>query len=207
MLQVYMFLNPPIATVTILPKSQTVTLTRTLQLGRLLNPITISQSQTAPTTGKGHQDARSAIGYVTFYNGQFQSVTVVAGTILTGSSGIQIITDQDAPIPANPPIFEQTTVSAHAESVGSKGNIPAYDINEACCATSVLAKNINPFAGGQDERDFSTVSIQDVNKLSTPLKTALAQSMQGALQGQVNPNEQRQILPCTPTVASDHQIG
>src|SRR6266567_7304479 len=47
--QVYLLLNPPVATVTIIPKSQTVTLNSTLQLGRLLNPITISQSLTVPT--------------------------------------------------------------------------------------------------------------------------------------------------------------
>jgi hypothetical protein len=51
---------PPTVTVTIMPTSQTLSLTGTFQLGRLLQPITISQSQTVPTTGKGHQDARSA---------------------------------------------------------------------------------------------------------------------------------------------------
>src|SRR5438034_963382 len=61
--QAYEILNPPIATVTIIPKSQTVSLTGTVQLGRLLNPITLSQSQTVPTTGKGHQEARSATGF------------------------------------------------------------------------------------------------------------------------------------------------
>src|SRR6266566_4147250 len=38
--QFYMILNPPLATITIIPKSQTVTLNVTLQLGRLLQPIT-----------------------------------------------------------------------------------------------------------------------------------------------------------------------
>ena len=39
------------------------------------------------------------------------------------------------------------------------------------------------------------------------LKTTLAQSIQGALQGQLHPNEQLGTLPCTPTVTSDHQPG
>src|SRR5258708_2035245 len=69
---------PPIATVTIIPKSQTVTLTGTLQLGRLLHPINIRESQTVPTTGKGHQDAKSATGYITFFNGLFTSQTMQA---------------------------------------------------------------------------------------------------------------------------------
>src|SRR2546423_15308488 len=141
-------------------------------MGRLLNPITLSQSATAGTTGKGHQDSTKATGTITVYNGQFTSQTIQAGTILTGADGVQIITDQDAPIPAaNPPIFGQVTVSAHAVQAGSKGNIPAYDINSACCFASVLAKNPDNFTGGQDERNFPTVAKADIASTATPLKT------------------------------------
>jgi VCBS repeat-containing protein len=70
----------------------------------------------------------------------------------------------------------------------------------------VFVKN-NQFTGGQDERDFQTVSKSDINSIATLLKTAVAQSMQGALQGQAEPNEQLYILPNRPTVTSDHQIG
>lgn len=200
--------NPPVAIVTIIPTSQLVTLSGTVQLGRLINPITISQSQTTATTGKGHQDARSATGYLTFYNGQFQRVTIAAGTVLTGASGIQVVTDQDAMIPAgNPPSYGQVSVSAHAVSPGGKGNIPAYDINQACCASSVLAKNVQPFTGGQDEREFQTVAQSDIATTATPLETAVTQSVNGALQGQLQPQEQVFILPCRPSVISDHQIG
>jgi hypothetical protein len=206
--QVYLIFNPPIATITIIPKSQQVTLNGTLQLGRLLQPITISQTSTTATTGRGHQDAKAATGYITFYNGQFQSVIVAAGTILTGADGVQIVTDQEAVIPAgNPPSYGQITVSAHAINPGRKGNIPAYDINEACCAQSVLVKNIIPFTDGQDERNFQTVAKHDIASIATPLKATVMQSMRGALQGQVQPQEQLFILPCTPTVTSDHSIG
>jgi VCBS repeat-containing protein len=206
--QLYCIANPPIATITIMPKSQTVTLSGTLQLGRVLPPLTLSQSQTAPTTGKGHQDAKQAQGAITFYNGLFTSQTISQGTILTGTSGIQVVTDQDASIPAaNPPIFGQVTISAHAINAGVSGNIPPYDINQACCANAVLAKNTTPFHGGQDERNFQTVAKADLATTASPLKTAVAQSMRGALQGQVQANEQLQMLPCTPTVSSDHQSG
>jgi hypothetical protein len=147
--QVYCMVNPPIATVTIIPKAQTVTLSGTMQLGRMLPALTISQSQTTPATGHDHQIATAATGYLTFYNGQFQSVTIAAGTIFTGSSGIPIIIDQDATIPAaNPPSFGQVTIAAHAINAGVSGKIPSYDINQACCATSVLVKNTQPFTGG-----------------------------------------------------------
>jgi hypothetical protein len=208
--QVYALLNPPIATITIIPKTKTVTFSGTLQLGRLLHPITIKESQTVSTTGKGHQDARSAIGYITFYNGEFQSVTIPAGKALTGSSGVTVITDQDAVIPAanlDPPTFGQVKVSAHAVNPGQSGNIAAYDINSPCCFASVISKNPENFTGGLDERNYQTVAKSDIDTTASPLKIAVEQSMQGALQGQVKPPEQLQILPCSSTISPDHKAG
>jgi len=207
-LQLYLVFNPSTASVTLVPRSQTVTLTGSLQLGRLLNPLTLRQSQTVPTTGKGHQDAKLAQGTITFYNGQFASVFVPAGTKLIGARGIRIITNQDATIPsANPPVFGQATIAAHAIQPGRTGNIPAYDISVACCAVSVLAKNIHPFIGGQDARDFSTVRKQDIHTPAAQLLSQLNPSMHGALLGQLSPLEQLQLLPCRPTVTSDHPVG
>jgi hypothetical protein len=113
-----------------------------------------------------------------------------------------------ANIPAgNPPSYGQTTVSAHALVSGVKGNVPAYDINQACCAVSVLAKNTQPFTGGQNQRNFQSVAKSDIGTAASPLKTTLAQSVSGAFQGQLKPNEQLYLLPCAPTVISDHQPG
>jgi Baseplate J-like protein len=207
-LQLSLAFHPFIATITILPKSQQVTLSETLQLGRLLHPVTLSESQTVNTTGTGHQDAREAHGFITFYNGEFTSVTVSAGTVLTGADGVQIVTDQDATIPAaNPPVFGHVTLSAHAAQPGRKGNIPAYDISHACCAPSVLAKNSSSFSGGQDERNFQAVAQADIENAASTLKTTLAARSNGALQGQLQPGEQVATLPCSPTVSPDHQVG
>lgn len=205
--QLYLIINPYTVTVSLLAKSQQVTLTGTLNLGRALNPITLSQSSTANTTGKGHQDARSAVGYITFYNGQLQSVFVPAGTILTGSSGVQIVIDQDANISAaNPPTWGITTVPAHAVSKGSRGNISAYDINQGCC-NGVKAVNQASFSGGQDERNFQSVAKSDIESAAAPLKSDLAASLQGALEGQLKQGEELQSLPCNPSVTSDHAVG
>lgn len=206
--QLYCMFNPPTATVTIIPQSQHVSLTGTLQLGRLISPITISQTAMIPTTGKGHQDAKSATGYITLYNGLFASQTIAQGTILTGLDGVEVITDQDTTIPAgNPPSYGQISVQAHTLLSGSRGNIPAYDINQRCCASAVLTKNMQPFTGGQNARNFSTVGSQDITRVSTSLKTIVAQSVNGAFQGQRQPDEKLFMLPCTPTVTSDHAIG
>src|SRR5260370_30876509 len=101
--QLYFMINPFTVTVTLLAKSQQESFTGTLQLGRVISPLTLSQSQTAPTTGHGHQDAKAATGSITFLNGQFTQVTVPAGTPLTGKTAEQIETDPDAVIAAPPP--------------------------------------------------------------------------------------------------------
>src|SRR5260370_35371702 len=95
MFQFYMLFNPLTVSVTLAARSQQVSLTGTLQLGRVLNPITLSQSQTVPTTGHGHQDAKQATGYITFYNGQLTSVFIPAATTLTGNNRVHIITAPD----------------------------------------------------------------------------------------------------------------
>ena len=208
---VYFILNPYTVTVTLYTRSQQEAITGTLQLGRMISPLTLSQSQTVPTTGHGHQDARSATGSITFYNGQLSQQFVPAGTILTSASGIQIATDQDATIPAadltaNPPIIGQVTVSAHAVNSGSAGNIQAYSINEPCCS-SVVAKNTAPFQGGQDERDYRTVTKTDMTNAATPLKTTLDTSMNDTLTRQLKSGEALTSQHCTQTVSADHQPG
>jgi len=206
-LQLHFILNPPIATIILIPKSQTISLNVTVRLGRVIPPTTLSQEKTVPTTGHGHQDARAATGTVTFYNGSNTPQTVTAGTVFTGNDGIQVATDTDATIPAaNPPVFGQATVPAHALTANAKGNIQAYDINLAV-SSDLTVKNLSNFSGGQDARDFQTVTKQDIANAATPLKTTLAQSMQGALTGQTKSGEALVTPTCTPTISADHQVG
>ncbi len=207
-LQTHLILNPPIAQITIIPKSAQVSLSTTLSIGRVLAPLTLSQSATASASGRGHQDPKQAQGSITFYNGQLNNVFIPAGTQFTGNDGTQIVTDQDANIPsASPPTEGQVTVPAHAINAGTQGNIPARDINTACCATAVLAINLTPFHGGADERDFHFVTKSDIENAAIPLKSALTQSVTAALKTQLRTQEQLQILPCTPQVSADHNVN
>lgn len=205
--QFYCIVNPPVATITIIPKSQTVTLTGTLQLGRALQPLTLSQSQTTATTGKGHQDAKEATGYITFYNGQQTEQTIAYGTVFTGNDGVSIETTQSATIPPGNPStgYGTATVTAQALQAGSNGNIQAGDVNTPI-AVAVFAKNTQ-FTGGQDERDFQAVAKKNIDTISTPLKIAVTKSVAGAFQGQLKQGEALYLLPCSPTVTSDHAIG
>src|SRR6266699_3935027 len=133
----------PTATVTIIPVERTIILTTAIQVhGRQLPPLTLMQSMSDLATGKRHQDPAKAAGTITFYNGLLTSQTIAGGTILTGSDGTQVVTDQPATIPAaNPPLEGQISIPAHALLVGGEGNILAYEVNTACCAPSVVAKN------------------------------------------------------------------
>src|SRR5437764_796359 len=60
--------------------------------GRALSSVSMNQARTVPTTGRGHQDATSAHGRVTFYNAAPYAQTVAAGTLLTGTDGGEIVT-------------------------------------------------------------------------------------------------------------------
>ena len=205
-------LMTPTATIAITPEVRTVRLQSTVTLGKLLSPITLTESQTIPTTGHGHQDAWAATGTLTFYNGELQSVTVAAGTILTGQDGVQIATTQAEVIPAadpttTPPTFRQVTVAAQAAQVGARGNIAAFDVSGTCCAASVLVKNLAPFTQGQDARDFLLVTKADRDSAAATLQAKVTGSMTAALQGQLLPGQVLHPLPCSPAIAADHGVG
>jgi len=199
----------PTVTITIYPKMEQITTTQNVQLpARLLVPLTLSESKTIPTTGIGHQNATQARGSITFYNGLFTSQTIVAGTILTASDGEHILTDQTASIPAaNPPGLGQTSILAHAIDTGVQGNIPAYTINQLCCATAVKAVNMTTFTGGADQRYFKVVTQHDIDGVSQPLTKTLIASILAALSAQLTTAEA--LIPplCSEHVSPDHRVG
>ncbi len=209
----------PDATITLVPTTQQIRTTQTITVttgqatgiqlqGRTLAAITMNQARSVATTGKGHQDAKAGHGYITFYNAATYPQTVTAGTILTGADGIQVITEQDANIPAaSYPTFGQTTVPALSASTGPGGNIRAGDIYGPCCRLNVSAVT-TVFSGGQEARDYQTVTPQDITTVAASLKTSLNQSVQAALQTQVHSDETLITpLPCQQNVKPDHHPG
>jgi hypothetical protein len=215
----------PVATVTIIPTSETFIVTRQLAIttttsgapststmttipGRLLPTLAASQQKTVQTTGAGHSDAQAAHGVITFYNAALFAQTIPAGTLLTGADGVEVVTDTDAVIPAGSlSVNGQVTVSAHAVTVGPRGNISAGDIYGPCCRQNVMAAN-SAFSGGALARDYRVVSQQDLQGAAQSLTSALSKSMQAAEENQVNQGETL-ITPllCTTTTSSDHQAG
>jgi len=176
---------------------------------RLLSVKSDPFSQTVPTTGQGHTQARQAQGTLTFYNAAPYSQTVSAGTVLTGGDGVQIVTDQPAYVPAsNLPLVGIVTVAAHAVQVGPQGNISPLDLDGLCCVAGISVKNTGAFSGGQHARDYSTVAPQDVDGVAGPHGSTLTQQAQARLQGQVYHNEQLAgPAQCHPAVSTDHPVG
>ncbi|HLI09118.1 MAG TPA: baseplate J/gp47 family protein [Ktedonobacteraceae bacterium] len=211
----------PSATVTIIPTSMQITTTRAVSIvasnvnaaqqqipGRLLETITLSQAKTVPATGTGHQQARAAQGFITFYNALPAPQTIPAGELLTGADGVEVVTLQDAVIPAGTLATNgQVTVAAQAVNAGPQGNIAAGEIYGKCCRDDVFVSN-GPFRGGQNARSYQMVTQQDIDSVVLTLKTSLDQRVQAALSQQVQPNETLVTpVPCSSRVAPDHQAG
>jgi hypothetical protein len=197
----------PTATITLLPDVRSIRVRSSATLGTLLAPITLSESQTVPTTGHGHQNARAATGTLTFYNGLSTVQSLLAGTVIVGQDGTRVATDAAVTIaPANPPSLGAASIMAQAVKTGAAGNIPAGEINTAL-STGVYVKNLAPFTGGQDARDFQIVTRQDQDSTAALLQQKVTASMNAALQEQLLPGQALQTIPCSPTTTTDPAVG
>ncbi|GHO55306.1 hypothetical protein [Ktedonobacter robiniae] len=176
--------------------------------GRVLPTVTMSQARAVATTGKAHQDAQAAHGYITFYNSATYAQTIPAGTLVTSAHGVQVITDQDVTIgAASYPTFGQASVSAHATQAGPVGNMKAGAIYGPCCRVNISAVN-GAFSGGQEARDYQTATQHDIATAGASLKASLDQSITAALQTQVQSTETLVTpLHCQPKTSADRQPG
>jgi hypothetical protein len=220
----YVFaLLAPTAIVTIVPVSTAISTTATLHVvtgsanpttatphlsGLVLASVTMNRAQTIPTTGMTHQEARAGTGRITFYNAAPYVQTIPAGTLMTGADGVQVVTDEDAVIPAvSYPTLGQATVSAHATITGPLSNIGARDLYGPCCRLNVSAVN-SAFGGGQNARTYQTVSQEDRKTVTSSLKASLDASTQAALQAQVHTDETLLTpLACQEHTTADHEVG
>ena len=215
-------LVPPTATITIVPVATPISNTMLVTVvtgtpsfaqhevqGRLLSSLAMSQASTVPTTGTGTQEARAAQGTVTLYNAALSAQVIPAGTLLTGTDGVEVVTEQEAALPAGSlSLNGQVSVLAHASVSGPTGNIRAGDLYGPCCRANVFVQNSAAFTGGQDARSFPMVTQQDIDQAVSMLKASLASSVQAAVQAQVRPGEHVITpVPCTPVVTPNHRAG
>jgi hypothetical protein len=195
----------PTVTIDVVPVTKHIAFTTQLSIAtRVLAPVTLAKSDTVPTTGKGHQDAKAASGILTFYNGQAIAQTIPIGSVLTGTDGSKVSTDQAITIPpGNPPTYGQTSVTAHALVPGSAGNLAAGDINTTI-ALAVFVKN-GTFVGGQNQRDYRAVAQSDQDRLTVQLRNMLAQAIPQTFPLAVG--EQALPTDCAFKVSPNHQVG
>jgi hypothetical protein len=198
----------PVATITLIPAVRTVTSTTTVTIqGRALASFTLTQARTEQTSGTGEQEARKARGTVTFYNALPAAQTVPAGTLLTGGDGIQVVTEQDAVIPAgNLATNGRASVSAHSVQTGPQGNIAAGDIYGACCRANVFVSN-GPFIGGQNARRYPIVTQSDLDHAISALQASMTHSINVTFQAQVQPGEAVTPPTCQMKTVTDHKVG
>ena len=85
-------------------------------------------------------------------------------------------------------------------TLGNIGNISAVDINEACCATSVIAQN-DQFHGGHDAYTYTYLSEKDVQNAKNPLLPTLQSQTLSILPiPQINPT-------CSTGTTSSPRVG
>ena len=203
---IYLAITCPHTLIILYTKAIPASITATLDVPtRTLAPVTITRSATAPTTGKGHQDARAATGFVIFYNGLSIVQNVPSGTVFTGRDGERIRTDQTVSIPPNaPPEDGYVTVTAHALTPGVKGNIAADDVALAL-SSSLTVKNLSAFTGGRDTRTFRAVAAKDLQTLTSTLNETVAQAFPTAFP--LQPGEAAIPTYCMSKTTPTHQIG
>jgi hypothetical protein len=105
-------------------------------------------------------------------------------------------------------------VGPHANPAGSKGNVPALDINGAfcypnCATGSAFHLQNTAFAGGQDALSYRAVQQSDINNAASQLGNSLASTAQTAVQAQIKASEQSvaSIACGLSSLSSNQQAG
>lgn len=164
----------------------------------------ISLTQTLTTNSSGTSKATSATGTLVFFNNAGIDVTVNSVTI-KGKSGVAVTFQGTITVPAANP--SEARVQAYAVNPGDSGNIPALDINQACCAHGIIVKN-DRFSGGQNAQT-GVVQQSDIDNAAQTLEQQLQSTEQQRLQKEARSGERvvDNSLQCQHTISSDHHTG
>ncbi len=176
---------------------------------RLLSFTTPTTTETITTTGVGHTPPVQATGSVTLYNEAPYSQTVYAGTVLTGSDGIHVVTDETVTISAgNGATNGSATVRAHTIQAGTQANIAPLALNGLCCLSGIYVKNTSGFTGGEDPKTYPMVSQADVAAATKHLAGTPDPLAKDAIGKQMRATEQR-LLPftCTSQTTATPNVG
>ena len=172
---------------------------KTIRVPAHFLPIqTFTVTEPVIPTGIKTYPAVQAHGTLTIYNGSILSQRIPQGMIFTASTGVEVIADESAFVPAgDPPYYGIARVSAHVVTAGSQGNIPSYAINEVY-GTSLYIRNLHAFKGGKNSYSITVATVQD-------RQTAL-DSARAILATQEAKMHEFLSYPCNETTQEKHGI-
>ncbi|WP_052888991.1 serine/threonine-protein kinase [Thermogemmatispora carboxidivorans] len=180
------------------PQVQTVDLgTRTIPARRL--SASRSLTQTLATSGTRTTQGSNAQGRLLFSNHGLQPVTVPAGSIFTGTSGISVRLLTTVVVPPRQGDQDGTaSATAQAINAGPQGNIPAGDIAQPCCGRPTQLQVTNPaaFSGGSNSQTIHIVAQADLDRARQTLLPQLEHQLEEQLQAALKSGE---ALAGTPT--------
>ena len=216
---------PPVATVSVTVKSQTVANkyllmaspavstpdVTTRALPDRLSTASIGSSRDVATTGTQSIAGRQAFGTVLFDNRSRQSFFEQQGSRFTASNGVVVVLSQSVTIPPRNDGADGTiNAPAMAAQQGDSGNIPANTLFTTCCNNQglVVVSNPQPFSGGVDGRVVHIVAQADLDGARKALSPALQNQALQQLQKQLAAGEVEAGQPSIVTqVFSDMPVG
>ncbi len=141
------------------------TIERIIRVPAIFLPLkTFTTSVAVIPTGSKTYSATEAHGSLTLTNGSVVYEQLPTGMIFSGHDGVEVVTDEAVAIPAGSASqLGFATVSAHAVTPGTKGNIAALDINQVY-GTSLYIRNLQQFTGGKDSYTKTVVTPQDTQR-------------------------------------------
>jgi serine/threonine protein kinase len=214
----------PAATVTLTPLSKVVNNTYRIAIvtghpdstqkqvsGARIISGSKSQSRQVNATGEGTTPATRATGTMTFSDAT-QNVKIPAGEFIVDANGISLVINSPVKLQANGPAV---TVAAYARPAGSKGNVPAYDVNENYCypdcndgSAAFHVQNTAAFTGGQDLQNYVFVKQSDINNAAGQLEGSLARTARAAVKSKIKASEQMTgSISCRSSVSSNQEAG
>lgn len=218
----YLFASPVTAQVHLQPATRRLQNAATLTMvtgqpdsaqqqiaGARLLSATTTQTMTQPATGKGQAQAAPASGIIKMIaHIVYGSVSETVGTVLTGSDGVTIVSDQAATAYIDAGGFAY--FRAHVTTPGAAGNFPSGAFHAVVRAglNSAEFYNVTPFTGGQDAGSYSFAQSKDIVTGEQTLTTMTTLGTLAILASKLSAEEQWAVPPaCTPRATANTTPG
>ena len=229
---IYIFASPITAQVNIQPMKKNVQNASTLDVvtnqsdvtqnqivGAHLLSATTQQTSAATSSGVAYTSGTTASGTIAmsdaivYEQNAFGDLTIYAGSTITGTDGITVITDKTASLCICDP--GSVSIPAHVSSPGAYGNMPvgAFHINASGLTIqkvrwSATFVNSTAFTGGGNGTPYTVVQQSDITAGEQALAPTVRQSALSALNAKVSSSEQWVQTPtCTTTPTTDGTVG